>query len=54
MAAHGNACGCRSWVAAELEAEAKAETKSCVNEFVAKIVASAVHTISTSEHVRVL
>ena len=54
MAAHGHACGCRSWVAAELEAEAKAETKSYVDEFVAKIVASAVHTISTSEHVRVL
>ena len=37
-----------------MEVEAKAETKSYVDEFVAKIVASAVHTISTSEQVRVL
>ena len=30
---------------------AEAETKSCVNEFVAKIVANAVHTTSKSKQV---
>ena len=29
--------------------EAEAEAKSCVNEFVAKIVANAVYTVSKSE-----
>ena len=43
VAARGH--GGRSSVAAM----AKAEAKSCVNEFVAKIVANAVHTISKSE-----
>ena len=44
VAACGN--GARSSVAAT---EAEADAKSCVNEFVAKIVANAFYTVSKSE-----